>query len=523
MLSTSDATTTVAGTTYNLTLEAETPSNTIDPNFAGTVSFTSSDGQAVLPANYTFTSTDAGSHTFSITLKTAGSQTITASEVGSSSVTVTTPSITVTPAAASTFSLVLSSTTATAGTPLGATLTARDAYGNIATGYTGTVQLTSTDGAAILSPAKYTFNATTDAGAHTFSVTFETSGTETVTAADTNNSTLTTTSANVVVSPATPTNLTATASSTSQINLSWTAAAGASGYEIQRSTNATTGFTQIGTTAAGVTTYQDTGLKAGTEYYYRVLATGAGATSSYSNTADATTQGTAPPVAASGGSIWGTSYTPQENAYSWGSFEVGVKFTASTSGTVSGVSFYKESWMGGYTHVGHLWSSTGTLLATAAFTNETPTGWQTVSFATPVSITANTTYIVSFSTGGGYFGISTNYFSRSGVTNGALSVPIDGGVYGNANQFPSTNGEGMNFWADVVYTPNTSTPTTQVSHASSTSTVVAANTKTNATTTTGTPSGTQSTSATTFVYGSTPPRPSVAQAAVKKTGGINFG
>ena len=86
-----------------------------------------------------------------------------------------------------------------------------------------------------------------------------------------------------------------------------------------------------------------------------------------------------------------------------------MKFTASVAGTVTGVRFYKQTWMGGYTHVGHLWSSTGTLLATATFTNETASGWQQVSFSSPVAIQANTVYIVSFSTGGGYFGISTSF------------------------------------------------------------------------------------------------------------------
>ena len=47
------------------------------------------------------------------------------------------------------------------------TVTALDAYGNMATGYTGTVHFTSSDGQAVL-PANYTFIAG-DAGVHTFS------------------------------------------------------------------------------------------------------------------------------------------------------------------------------------------------------------------------------------------------------------------------------------------------------------------------------------------------------------------
>src|SRR5205085_7986336 len=42
--------------------------------------FTSSDTQAVLPANYTFTAGDNGVHTFSATLKTAGSRSLTATD-----------------------------------------------------------------------------------------------------------------------------------------------------------------------------------------------------------------------------------------------------------------------------------------------------------------------------------------------------------------------------------------------------------------------------------------------------------
>ena len=55
--------------------------------YTGTAHFTSSDIQAVLPANYTFTAADAGMHTFSATLKTAGSQSLVATDTVTSSIT----------------------------------------------------------------------------------------------------------------------------------------------------------------------------------------------------------------------------------------------------------------------------------------------------------------------------------------------------------------------------------------------------------------------------------------------------
>ena len=63
------------------------------------------------------------------------------------------------------------------------TVTALDAYGNVATGYVGTIKFTSNDSKAIL-PSNYTF-VTGDAGVHTFTVTFKSSGTQTLTATDT--------------------------------------------------------------------------------------------------------------------------------------------------------------------------------------------------------------------------------------------------------------------------------------------------------------------------------------------------
>ena len=137
-----------------------------------------------------------------------------------------------------------------------------------------------------------------------------------------------------------------------------------------------------------------------------------------------------------------------------------MKFTASVAGYVTGVRFYKESGMSGQ-NVGHLWSSTGTLLATATFTNESSSGWQQVNFSSPVAITANTVYIASFSTSGGYFGITTGYFTSGGVTNGPLyaepnSVVGGDGVYNRPGYFPNVNGNGMNFWADVAFTPSSS-------------------------------------------------------------------
>ncbi len=90
--------------------------------------------------------------------------------------------------------------------------------------------------------------------------------------------------------PAAPSNLTATAVSTSQINLAWTDNAdNEQEFKIERSTSATTGFTQIATVGANTTTYLSSGLSGGKTYYYRVRASNSAGNSAYSNTTSAKT------------------------------------------------------------------------------------------------------------------------------------------------------------------------------------------------------------------------------------------
>jgi hypothetical protein len=164
------------------------------------VRFSSSDLQATLPANYTFTATDQGVHTFSATLKTAGSQSLTATDATTGSVTGSDTGITVNAAAAASQSFSSVPASSTAGSAFNLTLTVEDAYGNIATGYTGTVHFTSSDAKAVL-PANYTFTSS-DAGQHSFSITFKKAGAQSVTATDTATSSLTATANGIVVNAA---------------------------------------------------------------------------------------------------------------------------------------------------------------------------------------------------------------------------------------------------------------------------------------------------------------------------------
>jgi hypothetical protein len=99
--------------------------------------------------------------------------------------------------------------------------------------------------------------------------------------------------------PNAPSNLTALAAGSSQIDLTWTDNAGdESGFHIERCQGSNcTGFSRIATVGANTMSFANTGLSAGTLYRYRVQAYNGAGTSSYSNTADATTAAAASPPA----------------------------------------------------------------------------------------------------------------------------------------------------------------------------------------------------------------------------------
>ncbi|WNG44181.1 DUF4082 domain-containing protein [Archangium minus] len=166
-------------------------------------------------------------------------------------------------------------------------------------------------------------------------------------------------------------------------------------------------------------------------------------------------------------SIFGASVSPSTLEDSdLASVELGVKFRSSVPGTVTGIRFYKGSSANGGTHVGSLWSRTGQRLASATFTNETATGWQTVRFASPVSIAAHTTYVASYLSPLGRYSATVGYFAGQGTSNGpltALASGVDGYngvyVYGSGG-FPTQSYQDANYFVDVLFipAPDTSAP-----------------------------------------------------------------
>lgn len=202
-------------------------------------------------------------------------------------------------------------------------------------------------------------------------------------------------------------------------------------------------------TQTGMITFTPTGGYTGPASFTYSISDGRGGTSSA--TVNLTV---APPSTAE--SLFATSDTPSVAAVDdTNKVELGVKFTVSADGVITGMRYYKSALDTG-THTGSLWTSSGTLLTTATFTNESSSGWQTVTFNQPINVSAGTTYVASYHSNGRY-AVTPNYFGTD-RTSGSLTAPASGvsggnGVfsYGANTIFPTSSYNASNYWVDVLF------------------------------------------------------------------------
>ena len=126
--------------------------------------------------------------------------------------------------------------------------------------------------------------------------------------------------------------------------------------------------------------------------------------------------------------------------------------------------FYKGAGNNG-THTGSLWTASGTLLATGTFTNETASGWQTLMFANPVQISANTVYVAALLRSRRLLrgDLSQFYPTTTGSTDLAARQPaaargvrsngsVGNGVFNCGGPgFPTSTYQGTGYGVDVIF------------------------------------------------------------------------
>ncbi|MEU2052206.1 DUF4082 domain-containing protein [Streptomyces bungoensis] len=171
------------------------------------------------------------------------------------------------------------------------------------------------------------------------------------------------------------------------------------------------------------------------------------------------TTSSTPPAVTCPCTLWPSSTVPAtaDMTGDTNSVELGTRFTSSTSGWVTGVTFYKGTGNTG-THTGSLWADDGTLLATGTFTGETASGWQQLTFATPVAITADTPYVVSYHAPNGNYAVDGGYFAAAHqsypLTATADTTTHHNGLYryGTDSAFPNGSYGSANYWVGPVFT-----------------------------------------------------------------------
>lgn len=323
----------VIGAQFNFTVTAQDSSNQVVTSYASTVAFMSSDATAGLPASYTFVAADKGSHTFTAKFDALGQQSIKALDTtngtptsgisGSTSVTVTSG-----PGVATHFK-VSAPATAVAGAAFQFTVTALDAANNTATGYSGTVQFSSTDSNPTLpAPAKLT------SGVGTFSATLRTAGNQSITGQDTLNATLGGTSGPISVTPGSTTQFQVSAPQTVALNTSFQFTV-TSQDAFGNTTPGYTGTVKFSSTDAQATLPPPSGLGAGSAIFFATFANAGQQTITAIDSAQSAIAGTSNKV-----TVNGSNPVPSITSLSPPNAEVG---SASFVLTITGSDFVSNS------------------------------------------------------------------------------------------------------------------------------------------------------------------------------------
>jgi hypothetical protein len=251
--------------------------------------------------------------------------------------------------------------------------------------------------------------------------------------------------------PGAPTNVSAIPAS-SQASVSWSAPSDDGGTPLTGYTlTVYNGATLIKTmnVSANQTGALVTGLGTDVAYTFKLAATNnIGSSDPSAATATATPEDT----------IFDFGTPAQIDSFDGGSVTLGMKFTADLGGSITGLRFYKAAANTG-THAVGLWTTSGQLLASATASAESASGWQTVLFANPVTISAGTTYIAGYDAPNGHYSATPQGFA-SGVDNSPLHAPsssASGGngvyQYGGGLEFPSNTYNATNYWVDVLFAP----------------------------------------------------------------------
>lgn len=131
------------------------------------------------------------------------------------------------------------------------------------------------------------------------------------------------------------------------------------------------------------------------------------------------------------------------------SYEMGMKFQARVPGRVTQVRYYRAARETG-ARTATLWNMDGTVLSSAAFVNETASGWQEAILPTPVRLQVGTPYIVTVNCNSFYAYSSAGLATQ--ISNPELtSVVGNNGVFGAVGSLPTGSYNDANYFCDIIF------------------------------------------------------------------------
>lgn len=255
------------------------------------------------------------------------------------------------------------------------------------------------------------------------------------------------------------TGVTASTPTSNSTTISWTSCTPTSS-NVSYGTTSSYGLTAGSATPVSSHSVSLTGLASSTTYHFSVSsADSTGAIIASKDFTFLTATSSPPPPPPSVVSLWPLTKVPaSKDGGADNPVELGIKFTSDVAGQIIAIRFYKATANTG-THVGNVWSSNGTKLASITFTGETSSGWQRQVLTTPVVINAGTSYVISYHCINGHYSDDQGSLT-SGYNNTPLHVPANGGVYtyGSSSVFPTLTFKSTNYYIDFELSTSSQPP-----------------------------------------------------------------
>lgn len=146
--------------------------------------------------------------------------------------------------------------------------------------------------------------------------------------------------------------------------------------------------------------------------------------------------------------------SPADGPYS--PAEVGVIFTVLSSGTITGISYYKHYLEPlSYSRLVTLWSGNGIILAQGS-SKETSAGWNTVYFKQPVAVNGGIIYTASYGASQYYINDVYSYNTATTDSSYQLATPNNAGVFSSVVGSCPLSNSGKNYYVTPMFVPSSS-------------------------------------------------------------------